>query len=177
MPSKNRTRHMTVVQYDSKVQTAFERIVQFLSLCRNVMRKENAAAMTRRFKKLAVDAKVCDLTEYEKTSGTGHSGLGGAEHNVLQIDEETAVAHSIPVAMDDEDVPNIKMFALRARNRGKSPKSIYSELDSGLEWCQSVCEKAAHQIFRDGTIEIEGLKRRFAELIKLAKGIEESTRK
>jgi hypothetical protein len=44
--------------------------------------------------------------------------------------------------------------------------SIFDELDSGLEWCQSMCEHAAHQFLRDGdcTIEIDGIKRRLNEV-------------
>ncbi|OBT43466.1 hypothetical protein VE00_06175 [Pseudogymnoascus sp. WSF 3629] len=44
--------------------------------------------------------------------------------------------------------------------------SIFDELDSGLEWCQSMCEHAAHQFLRDGqcTSEIEGIKSRMQEV-------------
>ncbi|KFY40473.1 hypothetical protein V494_03487 [Pseudogymnoascus sp. VKM F-4513 (FW-928)] len=44
--------------------------------------------------------------------------------------------------------------------------SIFDELDSGLEWCQSMCEHAAHQFLRDGqcTSEIEGIKSRLQEV-------------
>lgn len=44
--------------------------------------------------------------------------------------------------------------------------SIFDELDSGLEWCQSMCEHAAHQFLRDGqcTAEIEGIKSRLNEV-------------
>lgn len=46
------------------------------------------------------------------------------------------------------------------------PASIFDELDTGLEWCQSMCERAAHQFLRDGdcNIEIEGIKRRLNEV-------------
>ncbi|KFY22465.1 hypothetical protein V493_06578 [Pseudogymnoascus sp. VKM F-4281 (FW-2241)] len=55
---------------------------------------------------------------------------------------------------------------------GASPRSpelgssIFDELDSGLEWCQSMCEHAAHQFLRDGqcTSEIEGIKSRLKEV-------------
>jgi hypothetical protein len=48
--------------------------------------------------------------------------------------------------------------------------SIFDELDSGLEWCQSMCEHAAHQFLRDGTcsVEIEGVKGRLAEVKEIA---------
>ncbi|KFZ10457.1 hypothetical protein V502_08105 [Pseudogymnoascus sp. VKM F-4520 (FW-2644)] len=44
--------------------------------------------------------------------------------------------------------------------------SIFDELDTGLEWCQSMCEHAAHQFLRDGqcTSEIEGIKSRLQEV-------------
>jgi hypothetical protein len=58
-------------------------------------------------------------------------------------------------------------------NRGIIPKlaaqpsaNIYDELDTGLEWCQSMCEHAAHQFLRDGecTMEIVGIKKRLTEV-------------
>lgn len=44
--------------------------------------------------------------------------------------------------------------------------SIFDELDTGLEWCQSMCEHAAHQFLRDGqcTSEIKGIKSRLQEV-------------
>ena len=185
--SKYRIRTMIHVQYDSRVQTAFMSIVQFLSMCRNIMRKERNAAMTRTFKKLGQeedDAENCELLEKEETSGTRQRDLRGLKHPVLQIDAEysnattpTSVAHSTPIATEGRNIPRMNFLALRTMNRGTSAKSIYEELDSELEWCQSVCEKAAYQNLRDGTIEIEGLKKRFAEIIELAEGIAQSTQK
>jgi hypothetical protein len=48
--------------------------------------------------------------------------------------------------------------------------SIFDELDSGLEWCQSMCEHAAHQFLRDGNCntEIGGIKRRLWEVKEIA---------
>jgi hypothetical protein len=48
--------------------------------------------------------------------------------------------------------------------------SIFDELDSGLEWCQSMCEHAAHQFLRDGNCntEIAGIKRRLEEVKEIA---------
>lgn len=48
--------------------------------------------------------------------------------------------------------------------------SIFDELDSGLEWCQSMCEHAAHQFLRDGNCntEIAGIKRRLWEVKEIA---------
>jgi hypothetical protein len=58
---------MIDVQYNSRVQTAFESIVQFISSCKNVMRKEKMAAMTRRLRKQAEDAEPYGLLEKEDT--------------------------------------------------------------------------------------------------------------
>ncbi|KFY12110.1 hypothetical protein V491_06907, partial [Pseudogymnoascus sp. VKM F-3775] len=51
--------------------------------------------------------------------------------------------------------------------------SIFDELDTGLEWCQSMCEHAAHQFLRDGqcTSEIEGIKSRLQECTSEIEGI------
>jgi hypothetical protein len=48
--------------------------------------------------------------------------------------------------------------------------SIFDELDSGLEWCQSMCEHAAHQFLRDGNCntEIAGIKKRLWEVKEVA---------
>lgn len=48
--------------------------------------------------------------------------------------------------------------------------SIFDELDSGLEWCQSMCEHAAHQFLRDGNCntEIAGIKKRLWEVKEIA---------
>jgi hypothetical protein len=48
--------------------------------------------------------------------------------------------------------------------------SIFDELDSGLEWCQSMCEHAAHQFLRDGNCntEIAGIKSRLWEVKEIA---------
>lgn len=48
--------------------------------------------------------------------------------------------------------------------------NMYDNLDSGLEWCQSMCEHAAHQFLRDGECleEVEGIKRRLAEVREIA---------
>lgn len=51
--------------------------------------------------------------------------------------------------------------------------TIFDELDAGLEWCQSMCEHAAHQFLRDGEcgVEIEGIKQRLSE-VGTATGLE-----
>jgi hypothetical protein len=48
--------------------------------------------------------------------------------------------------------------------------SFFDEIDSGLEWCQSMCEHAAHQFLRDGNCntEIAGIKRRLLEVKETA---------
>jgi chaperonin cofactor prefoldin len=47
---------------------------------------------------------------------------------------------------------------------------IFDELDKGLEWSQGQCERAAHQLLRDGecSMEIENAKRKLAEVKKKA---------
>ncbi|KAI9745607.1 MAG: hypothetical protein M1818_001141 [Claussenomyces sp. TS43310] len=55
-------------------------------------------------------------------------------------------------------------------SRHGANQNIFDELDAGLEWCQSMCEHAAHQFLRDGDcgIEIEGIKRRLGEVRQTA---------
>ena len=93
--------------------------------------------MTRMLKKLGQeedDAENCEL-EKEQTNATRQ-----IKHQVLQIDTEYSntttpilVAHSAPVETEGRNVARINMFALRTMSRGTSAKSIYDELDSGLD--------------------------------------------
>jgi len=88
-------------------------------------------------------------------------------------DKGTSEPH-IPVAPRHKDIPRINT---------RISKSIYDDLDSGLTWCQSTCETAAHKILRSGDCEteIDGMKERFAKTMTLAKEfvfkIEEERRK
>lgn len=61
----------------------------------------------------------------------------------------------------------------RGSPNGREPGSfvsIFDELDTGLEWCQSMCEHAAHQFLRDGACdtEITGIKKRLWEVKEIA---------
>lgn len=57
-----------------------------------------------------------------------------------------------------------------------SSANIFDELDAGLEWCQSMCEHAAHQFLRDGRCdqEVAGVKARLGEVLERAqRGLQE----
>ena len=110
--------------------------------------------------------------------------IGGHEH----ARTPGTISPPIEVADDDDDdeiiIPQLKYVSTRnmgpprgygnygmgsgmmGRNaRSAAPievNDIFDELDKGLEWCQSQCERAAHQFLRDGDCsdEIEAIKKR-----------------
>jgi len=53
-----------------------------------------------------------------------------------------------------------------AKPGGAPGTGIFEDLDAGLEWCQGMCEHAAHQFLRDGqcVAEIWGIKGRLEEV-------------
>jgi hypothetical protein len=60
---------------------------------------------------------------------------------------------------------------LKGYRRGENgAMDIFDILDKSLEWCQSQCERAAHQFLRDGecTTEIENIKRKLEEVREIA---------
>jgi hypothetical protein len=60
--------------------------------------------------------------------------------------------------------------ATRLAALGENTNKVYDELDKGLEYVQSMCERGAHQFLRDGecTEEIEGIQGRLGEVKGLA---------
>jgi len=76
--------------------------------------------------------------------------------------------------MGPSNVPRVANNALsfsmlrgyRRSGAGGGQPDVLDDLDKALEWCQSECEKAAHQFLRDGecSTEIEGIKRKLLEV-------------
>ncbi len=188
---------MIIVYYDSFVQNAFENLVKNISTSRNAMRKGKMAARMASMRQLAelevdddddddgaADSLPSLLGAVQKSSG----GLGAGPILADNDDDVDMIPKLKFVSTRDMGPKRDSPAAIRANRTGLTPgalrpqrrgmtlptapagSNIYDELDTGLEWCQSMCEHAAHQFLRDGdcSIEIEGIKRRLAEVRETA---------
>lgn len=134
-PLKYRSRSMVVVYYDGEIQKRFEDIVRAIGSKRNSLRKGRTAA------------QVYELAP----SMTGGNDTADGERNA---------AHQ----------PRLAYRTARMRQSPRGGKSIegleaYDKLDAYLEKAQAQCERAAHQVLRDGDcgMEIHVAKERFTE--------------
>lgn len=190
---------MIIVYYDSAVQTAFEDLVKFVSVSRNSMRKGKMAmkmAEMRRAAELEVEAdddaegeelnsplpSCGNLLAAQKRLSVGKAGEGGLVPGVSSDTDFTmpklryTSTTNMPSVRDYNRADNfgstLSVGLLRGYWRGGdgSAPDIFSELDKGLEWCQSQCEHAAHQFLRDGDCnqEIENIKRKLLEVNEMA---------
>jgi hypothetical protein len=188
---KCRTRSMIVVYYDSAAQNAFEELVKLISASRNAMRKGKIAVRMADMKRMA-ELETDTDSEDEALSAT----ISAAKipiGNELESDEKVPKLEFISTRKMGPSRVSSAAAALRNSNNGYLtgvgqralfPKyrgnsghatpgpfpSIFDELDSGLEWCQSMCEYAAHQLLRDGNCntEIAGIKKRLWEVKEIA---------
>ncbi|OBT53736.1 hypothetical protein VE04_06607 [Pseudogymnoascus sp. 24MN13] len=178
---KHRTRSMIIVYYDSAVQSDFEALVKHISASRNSMRKGKMAARMASMRMMADLESLGDELEPELKVDDTPAAAVGAIANGSTSSPNAMIASVSPGDEDDEGLPlpALNFVSTRVRRAGQGPpgggassrisalgSSIFDELDSGLEWCQSMCEHAAHQFLRDGqcTSEIEGIKSRLQEV-------------
>jgi hypothetical protein len=188
---KYRTRSMIIVYYDSQVQLAFEELVKFISASRNAMRKGKMAARMADMRRLAEmetaedeleDRRIAaEKGQNEQANGNGHAisaNNGGPE---VDVDDNGYSMPKLRFVSTRRMGPSRGALMMGQRNFKESFKSggglvtpssvsIFDELDTGLEWCQGMCEHAAHQFLRDGdcSIEISNIKRRLTEVKEAA---------
>ncbi|KAK7958133.1 hypothetical protein PG996_010423 [Apiospora saccharicola] len=191
---KYRSRSMVLVYYDSYVQSFFEELVKFVSASRNMMRKAKMAAKVAQIKRLAELEMHED--EDQRQEGAFNPGdaliaadpflaskqpnKGGPE----EIQLHTVGTHELGLTprMGGSGYFYSSM-ANRRPGAASSPYSrsgmglfnqdgpdVYDDLDKGLEFVQSMCERAAHQFLRDGECgdEIEKVKQRLGETKEIA---------
>jgi hypothetical protein len=185
---------MIIIYYDGAVQTAFEEFVKFVCASRNAMRKGKMAAKMAEMRRAAeVEMEGDEEDDEGKAGGVGTSL---AAQNNTEVNMEGNTLTKGAVDLDDEyAMPKLKFVStrqmgpprdtssreimgsrlslgmLRGYRRGRDVASnIFDELDKGLEWCQSQCERAAHQFLRDGdsNTEISNIKRRLGEVKEMA---------
>jgi hypothetical protein len=196
---KYRTRSMIIVYYDSAVQNAFEELVKLISGSRNAMRKGKMAARMADMKKMAEMETATDEDERSSTgqeTPNGRPDRDNSPKNNLDGDtndnelpklefvstrrmgpsrDSPAAAALRGATKSSLAGPGRRMMLPGSRGTAglgglDSFSSIFDELDTGLEWCQSMCEHAAHQFLRDGNCdsEIAGIKRRLLEVKEIA---------
>lgn len=154
-PAAYRSRSMIIVYYDSYVEHFFEGLVKFVSASRNLMRKAKMAAKVAQIKRMA-EMDNNDDEEDDEDSDMPPRPLPSLRY--LSANRSAAMSPSL---------------ARRGGGRGgpgDSSNDFWDKLDKGLEYVQSMCERAAHQFLRDGDCneEINNITTRLAETKELA---------
>lgn len=153
-PAAYRSRSMIIVYYDSYVESFFEELVKFVSASRNLMRKAKMAAKVAQIKKLAELDNQDDDDDDDDDPDAPPRPLPSLRY--LSSARSSALSPA---------------FARRgAKGMGGEASDFYDKLDKGLEYVQSMCERAAHQFLRDGDCneEIGNISRRLGETKELA---------
>jgi hypothetical protein len=143
-PSKFRSRAMVVVYYDGEAQKKFETLVRSIGTGRNAVRKGK------------MGAKVDSLS---RTGSSSSEGSSSGEDRALQQFGKLGYRSTRSPRMDS------RMF-------GKdNTVEAFDKVDACLEKGQSLCERAAHQILRDGdcALELNNAREHLNEAIKLAR--------
>ncbi|KAF2143682.1 uncharacterized protein K452DRAFT_285717 [Aplosporella prunicola CBS 121167] len=144
--TKYRTRTMIVVYYDSEVQKAFENLVRNIGTGRNLLRKGKMAAR--------MEAMTAET---------------GPDDNEDDDDFD-------PVLSKIGYRPRVGIGAFRTTRGMGGPGGLdggseaFDTADKALENAQSLCERGAHQVLRDGDCrtEVDGARKAFEEVSKLA---------
>lgn len=154
-PAAYRSRSMIIVYYDSYVENFFEELVKFVSASRNLMRKAKMAAKVAQIKKMA----EMDNDEDDDDDDSDMPARALPSLRYLSASRSAAMSPSLA-----------RMRGARGGSGGDASSDFYDKLDKGLEYVQSMCERAAHQFLRDGdcTEEINNISTRLAETKELA---------
>jgi hypothetical protein len=197
---KNRTRSMIIVYYDSAVQLAFEELVRHISASRNTMRKGKMAARMANMRKMAeLEAEGDIAADAPPGSARAFDEMVIAAASPGDEDDDGVPLPALKFVSTRRMGPSRDFVASKHTNRGllgvngptgvprqaaQSASSafanpggapgtgVFEDLDAGLEWCQSMCEHAAHQFLRDGqcVAEIRGIKGRLEKVRGRAEG-------
>ncbi|USW57015.1 hypothetical protein Slin15195_G103340 [Septoria linicola] len=141
-PCKFRNRASAMIYYDGDTQKHFEKLVRAIGTSRNSIRKGK------------MSAKVDALSRSGSSSSRSSCSSDG----------------------DDEDYSKITVGLKYRSTRTRLPGfgrsdgvEAYDKVDGRLEKGQSLCERAAHQVLRDGdcTLEVSRAKEHFSEALKM----------
>lgn len=138
-PSKYRSRNMVVVHYDGDVQKGFESLVRTIGTCRNSIRKGKLTAKIDNLGRSGSSSSQSSSISGEETV----KGLGTFNYRTTTI--RRAVCNPLTAKSDGT--------------------KAFDNVDRFLEKAQSFCERAAHQMLRDGDCgpEINNAKAQFQD--------------
>ncbi|KAK3626250.1 hypothetical protein LTR56_019921 [Elasticomyces elasticus] len=141
-PCKYRSRAMTVVYYDGDTQKRFEKLVGDIGSGRNSVKKA--------------------------TMGTGVARLSRERSNSSSDDSSGSEEGE-----DTLDLKKLQYKTTRQHEAYIGPGSeAFDKIDKSLDLGQSLCERAAHQILRDGdcALELSNAKKHLADAKEAAEG-------
>lgn len=143
--ARYRTKSMIIVYYDSAIQDSFESIVRNIAAARNSLRKGKTTASFK--------ARMASI------------GVGMDDDPFSGVTKFKMMAPK----MMRPSLPSTRLGGLDLLNGGEM--TSFEDADKDLETAQSLCEVAAHQFLRDGDcrLEIEGTRKRFQNVLELAK--------
>lgn len=149
-PSKYRSRHMIVVAYDGQIQKSLEQLVYSIGTGRNLLRKGKMAA------KLDAMAALADLDDEDD------EGDNSAIISKMGYRHRTGLS-----AMRNRAA----MAQTGVTDKFSTPVETFDSADKALETAQSLFEKAAHQILREGDCrkDLQTARTHFEEAQELAK--------
>nr|OQO15488.1 hypothetical protein B0A51_17113 [Rachicladosporium sp. CCFEE 5018] len=143
-PTKYRSRAFVVVYYDGDMQSRFESLVKKVSVCRNSIRK---AKMNAKMERLARSASPDDRED----NSAEDDSPAELEAKIVMPAWQRRQEHRVKVENDDGRV-------------------AFDTVDGLLEKSQNLCERAAHQILRDGNclLELSQAKERMVSALSTA---------
>ncbi|PVI04653.1 hypothetical protein DM02DRAFT_611275 [Periconia macrospinosa] len=133
-PSKYRSRQMIVVAYDGEIQKSFEQLVRAIGTGRNLLRKGKMAAKLEAMTALAGLHDDDDDEDVEEDGAILTSKIGYRHRTGLSAMRDRAMAVARAGVADNTS----------------TPVQSFDSTDKALELAQNLCEKAAHQILREG---------------------------
>lgn len=144
-PSKFRSKAAAVVFYDGDTQKRFEKLVRAVGSSRNAIRKG----------KMGAKVDCLSRTGSSSSEASNSSGGEGDEFNPLTA------------RLNIKSTRSPRPGAIFGRNADTEP---FDKVDAKLERAQALCERAAHQILRDGdcTLEVTSARENFAEALQMA---------
>jgi hypothetical protein len=150
LPSRYRPRALVVVNYDGDMQKSFELLVRAIGTGRNMLRKAK------------MEAKMNEL-----------AALAGPSDDEDEADDDENEAINAKITYRPR-MSSMRARAAARREPGHSadmPVALFDTTDKTLEHAQSLCEKAAHAILRDGDCrtELGGMRKSFVDVLETAK--------
>lgn len=140
-PSKFRTKAAAVVYYDGSTQCRFEKLVRAIGSSRNSIRKGKMSAKVDSLSRTGSSSSSSGASD-EDDSGPRNAGLA-----YKSTRQQRGIGFGL---LDDTEA--------------------FDRVDKRLETAQTLCERAAHQILRDGDCrqEVDNAKEEVAEARTLA---------